>query len=90
MNWFSYDGCSFELHESESAARKHAESAMQEWADDADDGGWDELSTQVCYGRVTHAVRVFPIPVTERNQHLVPKGCVGLEDHRLMRTEATS
>lgn len=82
-DWFSYDGCDFELHATESEARKHAEAAMEEWSDDALDGGWDELSTQVCFGRVTHAVSVREIPLTDQNRHLVPQGCEGIEEHTL-------
>ena len=63
-------------------ARADAELAMESWADCAGDG-WDELSTQVCYGRVTHAVRVETIEVTDENRHLVPSSCDGLEDHHL-------
>ena len=80
--WFSFDGESFETHNTESDAKKAAESAMGHWSDDAGDG-WDELSTQVCYGRITHAVAVETVEVTDDNRHLVPHGCDGIENHKL-------
>jgi len=80
--WFCFDGHSFEVHDTEEKARKHAEAAMQDWQDDAADG-WDELSTQVCYGKVTHSVKVESIEVTNENEHYVPHGCDGLEEHKL-------
>ena len=87
MTWFSFDGESFETHDTEAAARKSAEDAMHFWSEQAADDGWDEMSTGVCYGKVTHAVMVVPIPITEKNRHLL-KDFDALEDHRLMRLEA--
>ena len=80
--WFSFDGETFETHNTEAEAKAEAERAMEYWADGAGDG-WDELSTQVVYGRVTHAVRVEAIEVTDDNRHLVPSGCDGMENHHL-------
>lgn len=80
--WFSFDGESFQTHNTEEEAKASAEDAMQLWADRAGDG-WDDVSDQVCYGKVTHAVRVEHIEVTEENQHLVPAGCDAMEDHHL-------
>lgn len=80
--WFSFDGESFETHGTESEAEAFAQRAMQFWADGADDG-WDELSTQVVYGKVTHAVRVEEIEVNDDNRHLLTAGCDGMEHHHL-------
>ena len=61
--WFSFDGESFGTHETEEEARVCAEEAMDMWSEMAlDDGEWCELSVQVCYGRITHAVRVSSDP----------------------------
>lgn len=78
--WFSYDGESFQTHNTEAEAIAEAKDAMEEWSDRASDG-WDEQSTQVMCGLVTHMVRVEHIEVTNENQHLVPSGCEGLEEH---------
>lgn len=88
--WFSFDGESFETHNTEAEAKVEAERAMEWWADDAGDG-WDELSTQVCYGRITHTVRVEKIPVTDDNRHMVPFGCDDseFELHHLEPVDAT-
>lgn len=80
--WFSFDGESFQTHNTEQEAKDLAELAMQDWQDRAGDG-WDDQSTQVCYGKVTHAVRVEEIEITEENSHLVPPGCEGAENHFL-------
>lgn len=80
--WFSYDGESFQIHNTEEEAKALAEEAMQDWSDRAGDG-WDDVSDQVCYGRVTHAVRVERPEITEENRHLVPAGCEGIEEHYL-------
>lgn len=65
MSWFGFDGHSFEAFNSEGEARAYAEQAMDDWADDAGDGGWDELSTQVCFGKITHSVVATEQVVTE-------------------------
>lgn len=80
--WFSFDGESFETHNTEKEAREYAESAMDDWADTADDG-WNENSVHVSYGKITHAVRVERVDITEENVHLVPHGCEGIEEHYL-------
>jgi len=84
MTFFSFDGETFEIHATEEEARAEAKRAMEFWSDDAGDG-WDELSTQVCYGRVTHAVKVTRIPVTDENRHMVPSGgdATAFEEHSL-------
>lgn len=86
--WFSFDGEAFETHETEELAKRQAERAMEWWAEDAGEG-WDELSTQVCYGKVTHAVVIDRTPVTDDNRHLVPPGCddTEFEHHRLEAIE---
>lgn len=84
VKYFCYDGYSFEIYGTEEKAREAAESAMEDFSDDAGGGGWAEESTQVCYGIITHAVEVEEIEVTIENQHLVPRGCTGLEEHRLV------
>lgn len=80
--WFSFDGENFETHETEAEARELAELAMQDWEDCAGDG-WHENARHVVYGKVTHAVRVEEIEVTEENAHMVPHGCEGIEHHHL-------
>ena len=84
--YFSYDGETFEIHETEELAKAEADLAMEFWQDHACDSGWDELSTQVCYGKVTHAVLVEKIPVTDDNRHLAPHGCdeTEFEAHHLV------
>lgn len=84
--WFSFDGIDFATHDTELQARQAAEEAMEQWQDDADDG-WDECSTKVCYGRVTHAVRVEPIEITDENRHLMHPDVTGLEKHHLEPVE---
>jgi hypothetical protein len=84
--WFAFDGHSFETFSTEAEAKKHADDAMDDWRDDASDGGWDELSTQVCYGKVTHAVTVTPQDVEEWQ---VPSDCDGCEEHTLEPLNAT-
>lgn len=88
MEWFSFDGLDFETHATEAEAAESARRAMQFWSDSAADG-WDELSTAVCYGRITHAVGVHPIDVTDENSHQIPPGCDGLEEHTLERIAPT-
>lgn len=80
--WFSFDGEDFQIHNTEAEAARWANDAMESWADGAGDG-WDEQSTQVCYGRVTHAVRVETVEITDENRHTVPYGCDGIEKHFL-------
>ena len=80
--WFSFDGESFEVHNSEEEARHYAEQAMDTWSDDASDG-WDPCSTQVCYGKLTHAVRVDTRRVTDESRHLAPANCDAVEEHFL-------
>lgn len=82
--WFSFDGETFETHATEEEAAAAADSAMQYWRENADIG-WDELSTQVAYGKITHAVRVETEPVTDETQHTVPAGCDTIEHHFLER-----
>ena len=86
MKWFCFDGESFETFASETEAKKWAEEALETWRDDASDGGWDELASQVCYGRITHAIRTEEIPLPDENRHMVPDGCEGLEEHYLEPT----
>jgi len=85
--WFSFDGETFEVHESEEAAKAEADQAMEFWAGNADEG-WDEVSTQVCYGKVTHAVKVTDIPITEDNEYLLRNGITTLERHDLVPVAA--
>ncbi len=75
-NYFSFDGETFETHCTEAVARGVAEGAMEFWLDQASEG-WDPLSTQVCYGIITHGVTVEEIPITENNQHDVSDNCEG-------------
>lgn len=56
--WFSHDGESFQTHETKKQAEDAAEAAMKFWQSRAVDNGWDDESTFVMYGKVTHAVRV--------------------------------
>ena len=80
--WFSFDGFDFQTHDSEAKAKAAADSAMSSWEDDADDG-WDELASQVCYGRITHAVRIERTEITDENRHTVPEGSECIEEHYL-------
>ena len=80
--WFSFDGESYETHETEEAAKTAAELAMDDWQDGAEDG-WNDNSSYVAYGIVTHAVRVETIEITEENAHSVPQSCDGIEHHHL-------
>lgn len=84
--WFAFDGESFETFNCEEEAKSHAERAMDDWREDASDNGWDELSTQVCYGRVTHAVAVKEVTV---EPELMPSGFDGCEEHTLESLIAT-
>lgn len=81
--WFSYDGETFETHNTEAEAAAAARRAMEDWSDSAADNGWDELSTQVVYGKITHAVRVEPVEITDDNRYKIPADCAGLENHYL-------
>lgn len=87
--WFVFDGCSFEIHDTLAKAKAAADSAMDGWSDYADEG-WDECSTQVCYGRVTHCVRVEEIEINDDNRHLVHPDCESFEDHHLEPTDYPS
>jgi hypothetical protein len=54
MMWFSYDpnGDGFDLHDSEDAARKSAEAALEAERENARDG-WDEDAVlQICWGLI--------------------------------------
>lgn len=86
--WFSFDGFDFQTHTSEAKAKAAADDAMSSWRDDAGDG-WDELATQVCYGKVTHAVRVEREEITDENRHTVPYGSECIEFHHLEPINAT-
>lgn len=80
--WFSFDGETFETHDTEYAARLTAEKSMSFWSDEAADG-WSEESRRVSYGKVTHAVRVETIEVDDGNRYMIPQGCDGIEQHHL-------
>lgn len=80
--FFSFDGVSFEAHNTEEEAAKRAAEAMVFWHEDADEG-WNDLSDQVCYGRITHAVRVERCEVTDENRHMVPPDTTEIEEHFL-------
>lgn len=57
---FDYFACDFdnnvEFFTTEDAARKFAESALEEAADLSGDSGWPENTTDICYGRVIASV----------------------------------
>ncbi|MEM9645412.1 MAG: hypothetical protein AAF989_10485 [Planctomycetota bacterium] len=82
--WFAFDGHSFETFNIEDEARAHAEHAMDDWSDDAMDGGWNELATQVCYGKITHGVHVKTIPASDAD---LPDGYGSLEEHTLEKLD---
>ena len=86
--YFSYDGEDFNMHETEAEAKADAENAMDNWQEDAYDG-WDDSSTQVCYGKITHDVRIETIPLTDENRHRVSSYCESLEEHFLERVEGS-
>lgn len=100
QHWFSFDGENFEKHRTEAEARNVAEMAMDDWSAFAADRGWDPLSTQVCYGKITHSVSVERTPVTDEDRHLVPTGCddtefehhtlVPIQDEEFTTTEGDS
>lgn len=56
--WFSFDGMDFESHPTEQDAKVRAEMAMSDFQSEASDDGWDDVADQVCYGPITHSVRV--------------------------------
>lgn len=61
--WFSFDGDSFEIHETPEAAKAIADAALKDYEDSACDG-WDEAAYQVCWGRVIQRATV----VNERDR----------------------
>ena len=87
MTFFSYDGVEFETHSTEAEAKAVAENAMENYQDEAMDG-WDDASTDICYGKVTHGVIVKEIEKTEENKDLALwSQCDSMEEHRLEKLD---
>jgi hypothetical protein len=86
LMWFTYDGMDFETHDTEEKAKAVADDAMQSWRGDAEDG-WDECADQVCYGKITHYVKVDSRVPTEDELHFLPSGCEIVEEHTLVKDE---
>lgn len=68
--WFCFDGCDFHTFDSEEKAAKCADEAMAEFSDEAAGDGWSEQACQVCWGKVTHAVRVETRDLTDEERQL--------------------
>lgn len=72
--FWSYDGCTTDLHDTEAEAIRACERALDTFRDDADEG-WDEATTQIMWGPI--AQRVVE---ANRREHTCPRSN-GVPDH---------
>ena len=85
MKWFSFDGDTFEVHDSEQKARETAENAMVDYHSDAVQClEWCEESLEVCYGIVTHHAAVTTTLIQSGDELLYPECTTQVETHELI------
>lgn len=82
FRWFSYDGQSFETHDTEAAAMKSAEEAFESCREEAPDGWPDEVE-QICWGVVTQEVEET-LRRTRRDDDPCSRICDEFVDYALM------
>lgn len=87
--WFCFNGEYFSRFATEDEARQAAEDSLKFYREDAsNDGEWNDNASEICYGPVTHAVKVDC--VLAELDHLVSRGITYLCEYNLVPVDNQS
>ncbi len=84
--YFSYSGEEYRTHETEKEARDAVEEDMAFWVNDAEyNGEWEPRSREVCYGKITHAIKcvkadIGPVDDVQAVEHHILEPVKGAND----------